>query len=109
MSEPQPGGQADPLAPFKEQAAQRAVELVQSGMVVGLGTGSTAIFAIRRLGALLRDGSLRDVVGCATSAASAAAARDLGIPLLDEDLPRDVDLTIDGADEVDPDLNLIKG
>ncbi len=97
------------LERYKQQAAERAVDFVQSGMVVGLGTGSTAFFAIRRLGALLHEGSLRDVVGCATSAASAAAARELGIPLLDEDLPRDVDLTIDGADEVDPDLNLIKG
>src|SRR5439155_43429 len=88
------------LARYKQQAAEAAVEFVQSGMVVGLGSGSTAIFAIERIGALLRDGSLRDIVGCATSSRSAAAGQRLGIPLLADDLPQDVDLTIDGADEV---------
>jgi ribose 5-phosphate isomerase A len=94
---------------LKQQAGEAAAALVESGMVVGLGTGSTAIFATRRIGALLRAGSLRDIVAIATSRATDAAARDLGIPLLTDDLPRDVDLTIDGADEVDPALNLIKG
>jgi ribose 5-phosphate isomerase A len=100
---------ADPHAALKQAAAERAVELVQSGMVVGLGTGSTAIFATRRIGALLRDGTLRDVTGFPTSKATADEARALGIPLLDEDCPRAIDLTIDGADEVDPQLDLIKG
>ena len=99
----------DPNAASKQAAAERAVELVESGMVVGLGTGSTAIFATRRIGTLLRDGVLRDIVGFPTSLATAAEARRLGIPLLDEELPRSIDLTIDGADEVDPELNLIKG
>ena len=94
---------------LKAAAAERAVDLVQSGMVVGLGTGSTAIFATRRIGALLRDGTLRDIVGFPTSAATATEARALGIPLLDDDCPRTIDLTIDGADEVDPQLELIKG
>lgn len=97
------------LERYKQQAAERAVDFVQSGMLVGLGTGSTAIFAIRRLGALLRAGTLRDVTGFATSRASAAAARELGIPLRPDDDPGEPDLTIDGADEVDPALNLIKG
>jgi ribose 5-phosphate isomerase A len=99
----------DPHAALKQTAAERAVELVESGMVVGLGTGSTAIFATRRVGALLRAGTLRDVTGFPTSKATADEARALGIPLLDEDCPRAIDLTIDGADEVDPQLDLIKG
>jgi ribose 5-phosphate isomerase A len=94
---------------LKAAAAERAVAFVQSGMVVGLGTGSTAIFATRRIGALLRDGTLRDIVGFPTSSATASEARALGIPLLDDDCPRAIDLTIDGADEVDPQLDLIKG
>src|SRR5215470_13285761 len=99
----------DPQTALKAAAAERAVDFVQSGMVVGLGTGSTAIFATRRIGALLRDGTLRDITGFPTSKATAAEARALGIPLLDEDCPRTIDLTIDGADEVDPNLDLIKG
>ena len=100
---------ADPHAASKQAAAERAVELIESGMVVGLGTGSTAIFATRRIGALLREGVLRDITGFPTSLATAEEARRLGIPLLDDTLPRDIDVTIDGADEVDPQLNLIKG
>ena len=99
----------DPHAALKQAAAERAVAFVQSGMVVGLGTGSTAIFATRHIGALLRNGTLRDVVGFPTSKVTADEARQLGIPLLDEDLPRAIDITIDGADEVDPQLDLIKG
>ena len=78
-------------------------------MVVGLGTGSTAIFATRKLGELLSSGALRDVTAIPTSRATEAEARRLGIPLIDESIPSEIDLTIDGADEVDPSLNLIKG
>ena len=99
----------DPHAALKQAAAERAVDFVESGMVVGLGTGSTAIFATRRIGALLRDGTLRGVIGFPTSRATADEARRLGIPLLAEELPRTLDVTIDGADEVDPQLDLIKG
>jgi ribose 5-phosphate isomerase A len=99
----------DPEAEFKEAAAVRAVTFVQSGMKVGLGTGSTAIFATRRIGELLRTGQLHDIVGFATSKATQAEAIRLGIPMMSEDMPTDIDLTIDGADEVDPDMNLIKG
>jgi ribose 5-phosphate isomerase A len=99
----------DPHAAFKQAAAEHALTFVQSGMVVGLGTGSTAIFATRRLGVLMQSGALRDVVGFPTSKATADAARAAGIPLLDEECPRAIDVTIDGADEVDPQLNLIKG
>ena len=92
----------------KQQAADRAVEYVYSGMVVGLGAGSTAMLAIRRIGQLLREGRLRDVVGVPCSSVVETEARALGIPIT-LDPPGLIDLTIDGADEVDPELNLIKG
>jgi ribose 5-phosphate isomerase A len=94
---------------YKRQAAERAVGFVQSGMVVGLGTGSTAIFATRRIARLLHDGQLENILGFATSKAVWREARKLGIPMMSEEMPDKLDLTIDGADEVDPDLNLIKG
>ena len=99
----------DPQAALKQEAAEYAVRYIQSGMAVGLGTGSTAIFAIRRIGALLKSGELKNIVGFATSRASWDAAVELGIPMLTDDLPRNLDVTIDGADEVDPQLNLVKG
>jgi ribose 5-phosphate isomerase A len=78
-------------------------------MVVGLGSGTTAHFALRKLGEWLRGGRIRSIVGVPSSNATAALANQLGVPLTTlEDHPR-VDLTIDGADEVDPALNLIKG
>ncbi|HXR26336.1 MAG TPA: ribose-5-phosphate isomerase RpiA [Candidatus Baltobacteraceae bacterium] len=94
---------------LKRQAAERAVDLVEPGMVVGLGGGTTALFAVRRLATLVRDGALRDIVGAPCSDRVAVLARDLGLPLVTlEDRPT-IDLTIDGADEVDPQLRLIKG
>jgi ribose 5-phosphate isomerase A len=99
----------DPHAAMKKEAAEYAVRYVQSGMTVGLGTGSTAIFAIRHIGALLQSGELKDIIGFATSKASWDAAVELNIPMMTEDLPKNIDVTIDGADEVDPLLNLIKG
>lgn len=100
---------ADGRTRHKQAAAERAADFVQSGMIVGLGTGSTAIFAVRRIGALLAAGVLRDVVGVPTSAATEAEARGLRIPLIAMDWSGEIDLTIDGADEVDPALDLIKG
>ena len=94
---------------LKQEAAEFAVRFVHSGMVVGLGTGSTAIFATRCIGELLGTGALKDIIGFATSKATQDEADLLGIPMMDGSLPRPVDLTIDGADEVDPQLNLIKG
>jgi ribose 5-phosphate isomerase A len=94
---------------LKQQAGERAVEFVRSGMVVGLGHGSTAIFALRRIAALLRTGQLRDILGVPCSTEVEAEARELDIPLTTLDEHPVIDLTIDGADEVDPDLNLIKG
>ncbi len=99
----------DQHAALKKAAAEYAVRYVQSGMTVGLGTGSTAIFAIRQIGALLQSGALKNIVGFATSRASWDAAVELKIPMLPEDLPKAIDVTIDGADEVDPQLNLVKG
>jgi ribose 5-phosphate isomerase A len=99
----------DPWACFKQEAAEHAVTFVESGMTVGLGSGSTALFAVRRLADLLRAGQVQDVLGCATSERVRHEALRLGIPLLGESLPQAIDLTIDGADEVDPELNLIKG
>ncbi len=94
---------------LKQEAAEYAVQYVQSGMVVGLGTGSTAIFATRRISELLRNGTLKDIVGFATSNVIWQEAQHLGIPLMDQAMPSKIDLTIDGADEVDPKFNLIKG
>jgi len=94
---------------YKQQAAEHAVEFVQPGMVVGLGSGSTAAFAMRHIARLRKDGRLNNIVGFATSKAVWKEAQQLGIPMLAEEMERSIDLTIDGADEVDPDLNLIKG
>ncbi len=109
MTAPITTSTADPYARFKREAGEYAVRFVESGMVVGLGTGSTAIHAVRRIGALLHSGALRDIVGIATSTGTLREARELGIPLLADDLPREIDVTIDGADEVDPAFNVIKG
>jgi ribose 5-phosphate isomerase A len=94
---------------YKQQAAEQAVDLIQSGMTVGLGTGETATYAIRRIGLLLRAGKLEDIVGVPTSLETAAEAVRLGIPLLEDSRALPADITIDGADEIDPQLNLIKG
>jgi len=97
------------VAFLKRQAAERAVAYVEPGMVVGLGEGSTAAFAVRRIAQLLREGDLHDILGVPCSCKVEARARDLGIPLTTLNEHPIIDLTIDGADEVDPDLNMIKG
>jgi ribose 5-phosphate isomerase A len=94
---------------FKQQAAEHAVGFVQSGMIVGLGTGSTAVFATRRIARLLQEGQLKDLTCYATSKATLEEAIRLNIPMRNDQFSEDVDLTIDGADEVDPEMNLIKG
>jgi len=94
---------------LKQVAAAKAVEAVRSGMVLGLGTGSTTRYATEMIGERLRDGRLHDIVGVPTSSATEKLAKQVGIPLTTlKDHPV-LDLTIDGADEVDPDLVLIKG
>lgn len=91
------------------QAAEYAFGFVQPGMVIGLGTGSTAIFATRRIAQLFGEGKLKEIVGFATSKTVSEESQQLGIPMGTEDIPRSIDLTIDGADEVDQGLNLLKG
>ena len=93
----------------KRAAAVRAVDLVRSGMVLGLGTGSTAALAVEEIGRRLADGRLHDLVGVPTSDATERQARALGIPLSTLERHPALDLTIDGADEVDPARRLIKG
>jgi ribose 5-phosphate isomerase A len=97
------------IAQLKQQAASYAVDFVESGMVVGLGHGSTTIFVVRCIARLLHEGQLQDILGVPCSLHVEEDARQLGIPLTTLDEHPVVDLTIDGADEVDPDLNLIKG
>lgn len=97
------------ISALKRRAGERAVDFVTSGMVLGLGTGSTAIFALRRIAWFLDSGELRDVLGIPTSMQVERDALALGIPLTTLNEHPEIDLTIDGADEVDPDLNLIKG
>ena len=109
MSTEQYPANAELRTRYKQQAAEHAAEFVHSGMIVGLGTGSTAIFATRLIGRLLHDGLLKDIVGFATSKAVWEEAVRLGIPLMPEEMPHVIDVAIDGTDEVDGDLNLIKG
>lgn len=95
---------------LKKMVGYKAIDdYVESGMLVGLGTGSTAAFAVERLGEKLASGELKDVVGIPTSVRTKEQAEELGIPLITLDENSDLDVAIDGADEVDPDLNLVKG
>jgi ribose 5-phosphate isomerase A len=91
----------------KTPAAKAAVALVENGMVVGLGTGSTATIAIKLLGDLVKEGL--EIKGIPTSTNSAKLAKEVGIPLTTLEHQPTIDIDIDGADEVDPSLNLIKG
>src|SRR3954466_2463724 len=92
---------------LKRQAAGRALEYVRDGMKLGLGTGSTAKHFVELLGERVRAGL--NVIGVPTSEATRADAARYGIPLTTLDEIDQLDLTIDGADEIDPALNLIKG
>lgn len=95
---------------YKREAAEAAVDrFFLPGMRVGLGSGSTAAFAVRRLAALRAQGRLLDVSGVPTSRATEALARELGVPLITLEEHPTLDVTIDGADEVAPDLSVIKG
>jgi ribose 5-phosphate isomerase A len=91
---------------YKRAAAEKALELVSDGMLIGLGSGSTAAFFVQGLGRLVADGM--KVRGVPSSRSTAELAASLGIPIVTE-LMGQIDLTVDGADEVDPALNLIKG
>lgn len=92
---------------IKQLAAEKAVDWVEDGMMVGLGTGSTAVYAIRKLGERVQQGL--NIRAVATSVESEKLAREMSIPIVPFAEAGMIDLTIDGADEVDPDLNLIKG
>jgi len=91
----------------KQRSAEAACEYVKDGMIVGLGTGSTAEFAVKKIGELVRNGlSIR---GIPTSDVTKILAEKEGIPLIDFSETMFIDLTIDGADEIDANLNMIKG
>jgi ribose 5-phosphate isomerase A len=100
---------ADLQDQMKQAVAQAAVEQIRDGMVVGLGSGSTAALMIQGLGAKLRRGELHDIVGVTTSFQGEVLAAELGIPLRSLNAIERIDLAIDGADEVDPSFQLIKG
>jgi ribose 5-phosphate isomerase A len=93
----------------KQRAGTAAVEMLSSDTIVGLGTGSTAECFISALAEALRSGRLRGIRGVPTSERSELLARQLKIPLLTLAEAGEVDVTVDGADEIDPHLNLIKG
>ncbi|MBB94282.1 MAG: ribose 5-phosphate isomerase A [Rhodobacteraceae bacterium] len=101
-------GDLSPIDKAKFVAARRAADLVEDGMRVGLGTGSTAAWLVRCLGEMIREDGLR-FRGVPTSTRTAELARKVGIEVVTLDEAKWLDLTIDGADEFDADLNLIKG
>lgn len=101
-------GELSPIDKAKFVAAKRAVDYVEDGMRVGLGTGSTAAWMVRCLGELVRQDGLK-IKGVPTSTRTAALAREVGIEVISLDQAKWLDLTIDGADEFDGALNLIKG
>lgn len=92
---------------MKRIAAEKAVERIEDGMILGIGTGSTVEFAIKKLGSMIKDGL--KVQGIPTSIRTKRIAKEYNIPLVDLNDFDEIDLTIDGADEVDSCLNLIKG
>lgn len=94
---------------LKKAAGIKAVDFVRSGMLVGLGTGSTAEFAIEELSKRVRDGRLSDISCVPSSERTRSFAESLNLDLVRFDSARKIDVTIDGADEIDSDFNLIKG
>jgi ribose 5-phosphate isomerase A len=94
---------------MKQAVATAAVNQIQDGMVLGLGSGSTAALMIEELGAKLKRGELKAITGVTTSFQGEVLAAELGIPLQSLNAVHRIDLAIDGADEVDPSLQLIKG
>ena len=100
---------AEPADAAQLDVARRAVDLIHAGMVLGLGTGATASAAVREIGRRLAAGQLSDIAGIPTSNATSDLAREVGVPLTDFSANPRIDLTIDGADEVSPTGDLIKG
>ncbi|HEY9673711.1 MAG TPA: ribose-5-phosphate isomerase RpiA [Waterburya sp.] len=102
-------GEIDPVTVMKQEVGKAAAALVNSGMIVGLGTGSTTAYAIEYLGSRLKSGEITDIQGVPTSFQAEVLAKKYGIPLTTLDAIDHIDIAIDGADEVDPQKNLIKG
>jgi ribose 5-phosphate isomerase A len=100
---------ADPVKLMKQEVGKAAAKLVKSGSIVGLGTGSTTAYTVQFLGDRLKSGELKDIVGIPTSFQAEVLAKQFGIPLTTLDAVDRIDIAIDGADEVDPQKNLIKG
>lgn len=100
---------ADTVKLMKQQVGKAAADRVQSGTIVGLGTGSTTAYAIQFIGERLKSGEIKDVKGIPTSFQAEVLAKQYGIPLITLDEADRIDVAIDGADEVDPNKNLIKG
>ena len=94
---------------MKQAVAQAAVDQIQNGMILGLGSGSTAALMIEALALKIKSGEIKDVVGVTTSFQGEVLASELGIPLKSLSSVSEIDLAIDGADEVDPKFQLIKG
>ena len=94
---------------MKQAVAQAAVDKIQNGMILGLGSGSTAALMIEALAVKIKSGEIKDVVGVTTSFQGEVLASQLGIPLKSLSSVSEIDLAIDGADEVDPKFQLIKG
>jgi ribose 5-phosphate isomerase A len=101
--------ETDPIKVMKQEVGKAAAQRVQSGTIVGLGTGSTTAYAIQYIGDRIKKGDLKDIKGIPTSFQAEVLAKDHGIPLTSLDAVDHIDVAIDGADEVDPQKNLIKG
>ncbi|MEL7035169.1 MAG: ribose-5-phosphate isomerase RpiA [Cyanobacteria bacterium J06592_8] len=99
----------DPVKLMKQQVGKAAADRVQSGSIVGLGTGSTTAYTVQYLGERLQSGEIKDIKGVPTSFQASVLAKQYGIPLTTLDEIDHMDIAIDGADEVDPNKNLIKG
>jgi ribose 5-phosphate isomerase A len=99
----------DPVKLMKQQVGKAAAERVKSGSIVGLGTGSTTAYAIQFIGERIKSGELTDIKGIPTSFQAEVLAKQYGVPLTTLDEVDHIDVAIDGADEVDPNKNLIKG
>lgn len=99
----------DPVTLMKQQVGKAAADRVKSGSIVGLGTGSTTAYAIQYIGERIQSGELKDIKGIPTSFQAEVLAKKYGVPLTTLDEVDHIDVAIDGADEVDPNKNLIKG
>ncbi|EAZ91210.1 ribose-5-phosphate isomerase RpiA [Crocosphaera chwakensis] len=100
---------SDPIVMMKQEVGKAAAARVKSDSIVGLGTGSTTAYAIQYIGERLQSGDLKNIVGVTTSFQAEVLARKYNIPLSTLDVVDRIDMAIDGADEVDPQKNLIKG